>query len=82
MKLYSDDGTQLKWSHLIIFAILCTVVWLVIGCLPIGFVFLIWGTQAANVTASIWIGFVGALFAFSAVKAVWRARKNDRIYGK
>lgn len=82
MKLYSDDGTPLSWTHFIIFMILATVMWLVAGCLPVGFVFLIWGAEMAYITASIWCGFVGALAIFSVFKAIGRARKHARIHGK
>lgn len=82
MKLYSDDGTPLSWFHLVVFVIIATIMWLVVGCLPVGFVFLIWGAEIAYVTAAIWTGFVGSLLIISTVKAVWKARKNAGIYGK
>jgi uncharacterized membrane protein YdcZ (DUF606 family) len=82
MKLYSNDGDPISWLTVFIALIVGMVLWMVIGCLPVGLVFLIAGAEAASMTAAIWAGFVGAMFIFSSVKVVRNGRANARIHGK
>jgi hypothetical protein len=81
MKLYTDKGEQMSWLTWFVAIIVFTILWLVIGCVPIGIVFLIAGAQAAYFTASIWIGFVSSLVIISVIESVRKAVKNARIYG-
>lgn len=82
MKLYDDEGNKHSWLTLVVALIVGTVLWCVLGAVPIGLVFMIAGVEAAYVTMSIWAGFVGALLIVSIGKSIVKARKNARIHGK